>query len=146
MNGKSAHRVVDVEMLEQIHRQDDQNARYRAQDAGANIADPIARAGDRHEAGEEAVNEVGRVPRLRAEERQEDCGESAAFVTSSPKNFVASQQSGYNQFVLQQHPLIINNGRSAERSKARCTSSECLGDDRRPRRLPQRTLLCELFG
>src|SRR5215831_1806810 len=80
MNRPRTYGVVDAEMLEQFHSQDDQYAGHRADHAGSEPADPIAGAGDPHKAGEETVNDGSGVPlsclRPRHENRSQTAGTS----------------------------------------------------------------------
>src|SRR5580658_1966742 len=62
MHGPCADRIVDPQVFKQIDAQDHQDSGDSAQGAGARGANPVARAGDSDQPGEEAVGDNRAVP------------------------------------------------------------------------------------
>ena len=64
VHGDGADRVVDAQVLDEVDAEHDDDAGDEADDHRADGVDPVARAGDRHEAAEEAVDRDADVPLL----------------------------------------------------------------------------------
>src|ERR1700684_3633786 len=62
MDGPCADWVIDAKEFEQIHTEDDDDTGDSAEHAGTGGANPVARTGDRHQTGEEAVGDGARIP------------------------------------------------------------------------------------
>ena len=75
VNRNRADGIVDAQPLEQLHAQADNDAGDAAKKDGARRADPVARAGNRDQSGEEPVDRKADIPFLAEEVGIDHCGE-----------------------------------------------------------------------